>query len=216
MDYVYWIALAIVSLLAVRRVAIGYPAPSRSYQYLARREAAFLEAAAEATFPAGGTIPVSGLEADLPHFVDDYFAVLPAAKRSQIRMLFVLFEHATLIFPATGSGRFRRFSSMTPEQRICVLRGWSESRYYLRRLLFTAVRAVITFGYLADKRVVRHLGMAPLAIETPICPADLLYPAVGRHPDTIPHTESDLTPPSSGVPLKVDAALHPDYSVESS
>jgi hypothetical protein len=215
MDFVYWIAVAIASLFAVKRIAVGYPAPSRSYQYLARGEASFLEAAAEATFPAGGAIPVSGLEADLSRYVDEYFAVLPAVKRRQIRLLFALFEHATLIFPATGSRRFRRFSSMTPEQRICVLRGWSESRYYLRRLLFTALRAVLTFGYLADKRVVRHLGMAPLAFETPICPADLLYPAVGRHPDTIAHAEADLTPPSSGVPLRIDAELHPDYSVKS-
>jgi hypothetical protein len=129
-----------------------------------------------------------------------------------MRMLFFLVEHATLFFPAPGRGGFRRFSSLSEQQQVAVLESWRSSRLFLRRLVFTSLRAILTMGYFADPAVARGVGLAPYAITSPRCEADLLYPRVGEHPETIPWTREDLTPPSDGTPIELDAPLHPDFA----
>ena len=172
-----------------------------------------MDAAAEATFPAGGAIPLAGGDAELPVYADGFAGALPAAVRLQVRAMFMLFEQATIFFPAPGSRGRRRFSSLDPEQRVAVLHGWANSRLFPRRLAFTALRAVLTMGYLGHPTAVRAVRLAPFDIESPICEADLLYPRIGRHPDTIRLTREDLTPTDREiVPLRPGDPLHPDFA----
>jgi hypothetical protein len=202
-----------VILLVLRRVFFGYSVSGRKFKVLAPREVAFLTSTAEVMFPADGAIPVSGLEADLPGYADRFLGSIPLDVRWQIRALFMLFEHGTLLFPGPGWTGMRRFSSLTLDQRELVLQGWSQSPKFIRQISFTALRAVLTMGYLGHPAVMRHLRVAPYAIDSPVCEADLLYPAIGAHPDLIPHSERDLSPPSDGTPLDIDGPLHPDYTV---
>ncbi|MBW2292627.1 MAG: hypothetical protein JRG94_09990 [Deltaproteobacteria bacterium] len=178
---------------------------------LAPREVAFISSTAEVMFPVDGAIPFSGLEANLPGYADRFLSALEPRIRWQIRALFALFEHATLVFPAPGWTGFRRFSSLTFEQRELVLQGWFQSPQFIRQIVFVALRAVLTMGYLGHPVVMRHLRVAPYAIESPVCAADLLYPAIGAHPDQIPFTQSDITPASDGTPIDIEGPLHPDY-----
>jgi hypothetical protein len=204
------IALAIA--FAVWRLFLGYPRHERAFSHLRPGEVAFLDAAAEAMFPAGGAIAISGRDADLPRYVDRYFETLHGAKRTQIRLLLLFIEQSTAIFPAPGPRGRRRFSALSAEQREAVLRDWSGSGLYLRRLLFTALRAVLTMGYLGHPAAMRQLRLAPHDFPTPIVEADLLYPRIGRHPDTIPYTRADLSGPPDGTPIDLDGPLHPDYA----
>ena len=55
-----WLLLALALAYGLTRVAAGYPRPLRAFGFLMRGEAAFLKAAAEATFPPAGAIPISG------------------------------------------------------------------------------------------------------------------------------------------------------------
>lgn len=208
-----WLLIALAALFIVRRVFFGYSVSGRKFKVLAPREVVFLTSTAEVMFPADGAIPFSGLEADLPGYADRFLGAIEPGVRWQIRALFMLFEHATLIFPAPGWTGMRRFSSLTIEQRELVLQGWSQSSKFLRQISFTALRAVLTMGYLGHPVVMRHLGVAPYAIDSPVCEADLLYPAIGLHPDEIRYRERDLTPPSDGTPLDIGGPLHPDYAV---
>ena len=210
-----WILLAIFFAWAVRRLFFGYSEPDRNMRVLAPREVAFLDAAAGAMFPAGSEIPLSGREANLPGYVDGWLVLLPGRQRLLIRALILLVEQATLFFPAPGPS-FRRFSSLDPGSREACLRAWSSSRLGVRRLVFTALRAVLTMGYLGHPEVLRHVGLGPYAIATPVLPADLMYPRAGCHPSTNPLTPADLTPPSDGTPLALDGPLHPDYAGEGS
>jgi hypothetical protein len=212
---ILWIVVMTAVAFSLRRVFLGYPSPRTQLRVIARRDAAFLEAAAEAMFPAGGALALSGRDVDLPGFVDGYLAALPPHLRLQIRALFLLVEQATLVFPPPGPWRFRRFrrfSALTPEQRVAVFEGWTGSRLSARRLVFTALRAVLTMGYLGHPAVLRLLRLAPYDIRTPVCEADLLYPRVGAHPDSIELTRADLTPPSDGRPIELDGPLHPDFA----
>ena len=133
------------------------PATRRSRQ-LSARELALVRAAAEGAFPPGGAIPISGTEAGIPAHVDRYLAALPARNRVLIRLLFVLIEHATLIFKAPGWDGFRRFSSLSLEQRMAVLEAWAYSPIQTRRLVFQGLRAVLTMGYFASPPVLRAIG----------------------------------------------------------
>jgi hypothetical protein len=207
-----WLLITLVGVLTLRRLFFGYSVSGRKFNVLAPREVVFLSSTAEVMFPADGAIPFSGVEADLPGYADRFLTAIPRGVRWQIRALFVLFEHATLMFPGPGWSGMRRFSSLTVAQRELVLHGWSTSPKFLRQMIFTALRAVLTMGYLGHPVVMRFLGVAPYAIDTPVCEADLLYPEIGMHPDQIPYTEHDLSPPSDGTPLDLAGALHADYA----
>jgi hypothetical protein len=207
-----WAVLAVGVGVGLVRVFGGYPTPATACRILSRRECATIGACADALFPSGGAIPPSGREAGVPAYTDRYLGVLPRPLRILMRMLFFLVEHATLFFPAPGRGGFRRFSSLSEQQQVAVLESWRSSRLFLRRLVFTSLRAILTMGYFADPAVARGVGLAPYAITSPRCEADLLYPRVGEHPETIPWTREDLTPPSDGTPIELDAPLHPDFA----
>jgi len=197
---------------AVSRVAIGYPDPRRHYRRLGRGEVALISSAAEAMYPAGGPIPSSGLDADLPDYLERLMTASRLQTRILLHLLFFLVEHGTLLFPTPGRGGMRRFSAQDVEHRVAALDSWADSTLFIRRVVFTSLRAVLTMGYFAHPPVVRRLGLAPLAIEAPICEADLLYPRIGERPESIGKTAADLTPPSEGTPLPQDGPLHPGFT----
>ncbi len=209
MSAVFGVALVALALWIVRRVALGYPGPGLSL--LRAGEVATVAAAAEVLFPPGGPVPPSGLDAGVPAYVDRYIAAVPRPTRLLMRALLFLIEHATLVFAAPGRGGRRRFSALDEDQREAVLVGWSTSRHFARRLVFTSLRAMLTMGYFADPAVLRAMGIAPKAIDPPVCEADLLYPRVGASRASIRLSPADLTPPSDGRPLDPEGPLHPAY-----
>jgi hypothetical protein len=200
---------------ALVRIFGGYAAPRRPAAVLSRRELGFLDAAADTLFPPGGAIPLSGREAGVPAYVDRYVEAVPRRMRLLMRLLFFLVEHATVFFPAPGGifgGGMRRFSALDQARREAALAGWQKSGLFPRRLVFTSLRAILTMGFFASPPVLRALRLAPLAIETPVCEADLLYPRIGARPESIRFTAASLTPPSDGTPLDLDGPLHAGYA----
>jgi hypothetical protein len=181
-------------------------------EVLAAREVALINAVADALYPAGGPIPESGVDAGVSRYLDRLVAAQDTRNRRLMHALFFLVEQATLVFPGPGGlSGFRRFSALAVDQQVAVLEGWGRSRLFPRRLAFTSLRALVTLGYFAHPPVMRALGVAPFAIETPICEADLLYPRVGASRSSIRLTREDLTPPSDGTPLTLGTALKPGY-----
>jgi hypothetical protein len=207
-----WLILAAAVLYAGVRIAGGYPSPAQRYVRLMRNEAAFLAATSDALFPRGGSIEASGLDADIPGYVDRYLGDVPPKIRFLMRCLFLMFEHATFLIRAPGAGGRRRFSALSPEQRVAVLERWRRARFFPMRIVFTSLRAILTMGYFAAPPVLRALQLAPYDIPTPVTEADLLYPPIGKGRDAIRWTRADLTPPSDGRPLDLDGPLHPAYA----
>lgn len=210
-----WIGLAVglaATAYAVQRVALGYPAPAQRYRRLGRAEAAFLAAAVEAMYPPGGAIECSGSEADLPGYVDRLLDASHPRTRLMVHLLFFFVEHATLLVPAPARGGRRRFSSLDSEQRVQALADWASGRWFFGRLVFTSLRALLTLGYFAYPPVLRQLRLAPLAIETAVCEADLWFPPIGKGPEAIALGPEDLTPPSDGTPLDLDGPVDPRYA----
>jgi hypothetical protein len=193
------------------RFLAGYPRPAVPLRALAAREYATVAAASLATYPQGGAIPPSGLEAGIPQHVDRFVAAQAPGTRLLMRLLFVLVEHASLIFPAPGKGGFRRFSSLDEAQQVAYLRGWQRSSLLPRRLVFVSLRAILTMGYFGDPAVLRTLGLAPRAIDVPVIEADLLWPRVGEPRSAIRHRAEDVTPARVPVPLGPEGPLHADF-----
>jgi hypothetical protein len=199
------------ALLAARRVWAGYPPPAVPSRVLARRELGALSAAADAVFPAGGAISASGSDAEVAERTDNWLAEITVSMRVLVRLLLFLVEHATLFLPAPGRGGFRRFSSLAPEQRDAVLRGWAGSGLAPRRLVFQSLRAVLTMSYLSDPSVLRELGLAPRDVEPGYCEADLLFPPIGHGPEAIRVEPADLRDVEAPAQLACDAPLDPRY-----
>lgn len=207
-----WLLLAAAAAWAVRRFASGYPAPPVATRALSAREWATVAAAADATFPPGGDIPPSGTDAEVPLHVDHFVGAQQASTRLLMRLLFVLVEHATLLFPASGAGGRRRFSSLSPAQRVEVLDGWRTSGLYPRRLVFQSLRAIIGMGYFADLEVMRLLGLLPRRIPRRVCEADLLWGRIGEPSASSRFTAADALPPAPVEPLGPHGEPDLDYA----
>jgi hypothetical protein len=207
-----WLVLLAAALgYGAWRFLSGYPTPPIRCAALAAREYATIAAASLATYPRGGAIEPSGVDAGIPAHVDRFVAAQQPSTRLLMRLLFVLVEHATLLFPAPGSGGFKRFSSLDEAQQVAYLLGWQTSRLLPRRLVFVSLRAILTMGYFGDPAVLRALGIAPRAMTTPVCEADLLWPRVGQARRTIRYRPEDVTPVAAPEPLGLAGPLHPDF-----
>jgi hypothetical protein len=152
-----WILVALAAATLIARALFGgYPPPRLPRgALLGRKEQAIIAAAADALFPPGGPIPVSGTEAGLVAYMDAYLSGLPAAPRFLVRLLFHSVEHAPWIF---GPRRVR-FTHLAPAERIAALGAMAESPLYLRRVSFLSMRTVMTMGYLACPAVAARMGM---------------------------------------------------------
>jgi hypothetical protein len=152
------VAALVLAALLVRAVFFGYPpAELPGGALFSRKEQAVVAAAADALFPPGGPIPLSGTEAGLVAYVDAYVAGLPPTPRLLGRLLFHLVEHGPWIW---GPRRVR-FTRLRPEERIQALRELQESALYFRRVSFLSMRAMMTMGYLGCPAVARKMGMVP-------------------------------------------------------
>ena len=199
-----WLLACVGFLWVGLRVFVGYPRVAGA-RWLASRELACLDAAGEALFPPGGAVEASGADARVSRYVDRLVAASQPRTRLLMRLLFFLFEHATLIFPAPGGLRgLRRFSSLDLEQRVAALEAWRTSRLFPRRLVFTTLRALLTLGYFAHAPVLAELRLSPFEIESPIGYADTLYPRIGAHPDSISCGPEDASSAGKAGPLGVD------------
>ena len=151
------IAAAILVALLVRAVFLGYPRAALRGAQLDRREQAIVSACADALFPPGGPIPVSGTEAGLVRYMDTYLARLPRVPRLLVRLLLFSFELGPWIF----GPRPARFTRLRPVERVAVLRAMARSSIYFRRVSFLSLRTMMTMGYLAHPEVQRRMNIVP-------------------------------------------------------
>jgi hypothetical protein len=153
------LAVAAVALVlwAARGIFLGYPRSALRSVLLSRKEQAIVTACADALFPPGGPIPVSGTDAGLVGYMDTYLGRLPRVPRLLVRLLLISVEHGPWIF----GPRPARFTKLRPVERIAVLRAMARSSIYFRRLSFLSLRTMMTMGYLAHPEVARRMHIEP-------------------------------------------------------
>jgi len=204
--------LVTLSVAVYRRGFSGYrPAPA-GLAKLHRGEAAFIESVGEVLFPGGVGLALSGIDAQLPHYIDRHLDALPRKQRFQIRTLFAAVEHLTLILPGDEPGGRRRFSSLTAASRIAVLERLAVHPNGLFRLLFSALRSVFVLGYLGHPANLHGLGLSPFEIEPAVSDAELLFPRVGGLVSSIAFGAEDRTDPTIQGPLDPQGKRHRAYA----
>ncbi len=154
LNLVIIIAVAGLTAWAFDQVLLGYLPKPEDITCLTRKEYGFVHAVADTLFPKGGAIEISGEEARVSHYIDDYLCKSPALQRILMKALFFLMEHATVI---TFAG-ITRFSRLPMAKRVKYLEGWEFSRFYFRRIAFLSLRALIAMAYFACPEVEKAIG----------------------------------------------------------
>ncbi|MDP8256848.1 MAG: GMC family oxidoreductase N-terminal domain-containing protein [Candidatus Alcyoniella australis] len=144
-----------VGFAIVGRLFLSYPAVDARAKNLSRRQQLIVEAIGEAMLPEGGAISPSAKQAGVLKYIDEYIVKIAPFYAFGIKALLVMLEQATLIFVPS----WRRFSQLSVEERQRYLAGWEESKLYLRRTMFTSVRALFSMGYLDDAEVQKQMGV---------------------------------------------------------
>lgn len=204
--------LVALSVVVYRRGYSGYRTAPAGLARLHSGEAAFIESAAEVLFPAGGGLALSGVDADLPHYIDRHLDALPRMQRFQIRLLFAVVEHLTLVLPGDEPGGRRRFSSLSAASRIALLERLAEHPNGLFRLIFLALRSVLVLGYLGHPANLHGLGLSPFEIEPAVSDAELLFPRIGGLVSSIAFKAEDRTDPTNLPPLEPNGRRHRAYA----
>lgn len=159
--------ILLLQLALALRLVVGYPAPGRELRGLSRANWAFVVAAGDTLFPAGGAIPPSSADVDVPGYLDGWMAELPARQQTMITLLFLVIEQGTLFLGPGLNGKLQRFSGLSPEERTAYLHRIEQNPLFLVRALLAALRTIFSFAYLDREPVQEALGIAPPPCEWP-------------------------------------------------
>ncbi len=113
-----------------------------------------LDSIGEEMFPSGGAIPYSAQDVHLTDYLMNFLDRLPSKQANMITLLLLSYEHLVPLLYL----RWGRFSSLSSEDRIFLLETLHDSRIYPLRMLNVALRLIVTFGYMADERVLKEMG----------------------------------------------------------
>lgn len=150
------LAAVLLAGLIVWAWFLGYPAAREEAPALSAKEQAVVLAAADAMFPRGGVLPISGSEAGVLRYINDSLVTSPSRIRLLLRLLFVFVEHGPWLINLRP-----RLTKQTQEQRVDTLRSWADSPLYFLRVTFTSLRTLVSLAYLSDTRVVQGIGATP-------------------------------------------------------
>lgn len=129
--------------------------PACPLRYFTRREYRIVLDLSDTMFPEGNALGITGREARVPEYLDHMLAGMRADKATELRAMFLLFEHGTLAFGL----RTRRFTELTPVARERYLRHWERSQVYSRRMLIAGLKAFLGMAYFAHPAVRERLGI---------------------------------------------------------
>ncbi|MGQ0562599.1 MAG: hypothetical protein ACT443_12085 [Gemmatimonadota bacterium] len=155
-------AIACASLLPAG-CAADYPHADRDgteLKSLSDKEYAVARAAAEALLVG---VPVAA--ATVATRIDRELAAVGDPIRTDMKTVLALMEHATPL-----GGRIRRFTALTPEQRLAYLEGWRDSRFQLRRAAYQAIKGFVHYvAYIdpATRPLTGFEGPWPERVEIP-------------------------------------------------
>lgn len=113
-----------------------------------------IDALGECMFPAGAEIPYSAKDVELTKYMIDFFYKIPTQQSNMLCMLILAYEFALPTLYRKGW----LFSQMSFEDQTDLLEHLHDSRLYPIRMLNVALRMFMSFGYMADERVLQEMG----------------------------------------------------------
>lgn len=123
---------------------------------LTAQEKEILVLAADATFPKGGAMNMSGTEAGVPEHFENYFRRLPPDKQKLIHLMLHFVEAIPLIF----GPKHTLFTLMDEKNREKSL-DFADKSLYFHRIALQSLRILLTMGYMANADVQKAVGCVP-------------------------------------------------------
>ena len=108
--------------------------------------------------PRGGAFALGALDMDVAESVDRLMGNLDRTMQTGLKMLLFLIEYSTFIF----TRKFKRFTRLSPEDQDSYLKGWQNSRFYLRRLSFFVLKMLCLLIFYSDERIEKDVGYEPV------------------------------------------------------
>jgi choline dehydrogenase-like flavoprotein len=157
---------------------------------LSSTERRTLAAVADAIIPQGGPFPLGASDVDVTARIESYLDRLPAATRTQIRLLLRAWEVAPI-----ASRRVGRFTRLDPRARAAWVADCQASRTPWRRGSLYLLKTLCLAAFCSDPRVEAALGCAHACIDDG-------PPGTGPRLHPIHHPEV-----SDGAVLHADACI---------
>jgi hypothetical protein len=143
--------------LASRTTACTRYEGSGEVKVLSAKQVTVLVALAEVFVPPTDRIAVALEETDFVLRVDRFLERGDSLATRQFLQLLSAFEH----YPQLLTFHFTRFTRLPLADRDAIIRDFSESRFFLKRSIFTALKSVICNHYFSGEKVQAALGYAP-------------------------------------------------------
>lgn len=121
--------------------------PAEPYRVLSADEVRFLDALAEAMFPAGGTPPLGGREAGVARYVDLVIGGMHPTQGKLVRLSL----HALDALPVASHGA--RFSTLALADAQAQVAEWTAHPVFEIRALFQSFYIFVAMAYLAHPKV---------------------------------------------------------------
>lgn len=144
---------AVAAVVGVGAGLLWLPAPAAGWRVLSAGEAVAVTRLAEALFPPGNPLGVSGGDVDLAPVVDDLLGDQLDDKVAPVfRYLLRAVEDFT--FASRGVG----FGALSVTDRVDVLRHWDDESLYPRRVAYDVIRLVMGMAFFNLPQVVTRIG----------------------------------------------------------
>ncbi len=121
-------------------------------KFLSNRESLTLSQFALRILPPGGNIPPSAEEVQVVEKIDDALSIEDKDIQKQFSGALFIFEYAPLF-----SLNFSRFSSLSEDAQIQVMKEWSKSRWLIKRSIFNAIKDLCMFMYYTTPAVWQYM-----------------------------------------------------------
>jgi len=108
-------------------------------------------------FPRDSRFSVSGADVVFAPAIERYFAEVSPTLTNNIKRALFAFNRGAHLSRLTH----RAFTNLEPTEQDEYIRAWAESSFYPRRVLFTALKMILTMVYTSHPEVERAIGYRP-------------------------------------------------------
>ncbi len=131
-----------------------YPKPAVRLRFLDSREYAIMNTVGQRLLGQDGAIGSGTDQIDVGAGVDALVADWDAEVQAQLRTMLRVFEHGTYLFDL----RRKRFTRLSTDQQDEYLAGWMNSTLGVRRVVFRALKVLVTSGFYRDPQAWARIG----------------------------------------------------------
>ncbi len=114
-----------------------------------------VHAITDTIIPPGGAFDVDPKVVDPVLLFDNYIDNMSRLQLKAIKAVIYTIEYAPLVT------RLKRFTKMSPEQRLKYLQGWENSRIFTKRNIFLLIKMLALMAFYSDDAVAEAIHYHP-------------------------------------------------------